>query len=114
MTLYRNLVGCLIYLTHTQPGISYVVSVASRHMDQPHDIHWRAAKRIQNFVQGTKTHGIHYVAQSSLELVGFINSDWETDSTDRKSTYGHVCMLVYGPINWSSKKQSAIALSSIE
>ena len=64
-TLYRKLVGCLIYLTHTRPDISYAVSMASIYMDQPHDIHWREAKRILNFVQGTKTHGIHYVAQSS-------------------------------------------------
>ena len=57
-TLYRQLIGCLLYLTHTRPDISYVVSVASRYMDQPHEIHWRETKRILNFVQGTRTHGI--------------------------------------------------------
>ena len=56
-------------------------------MYQPHDIHWMVAKRILNIVQGRKTHGIHYVAQSILELVGFTNSDWEGDNTDRKSTF---------------------------
>ena len=56
-------------------------------------------KRIINFVQGTKTHGIHYAAQSSLELVGFTNSNWESDNTDRKSTSRYVFMLVDGPIN---------------
>ena len=56
--LYRNLVGCLLYLTHTRPDISYAVSVASRHMDQPHDIHWRDSKKILNFVQGARTHEI--------------------------------------------------------
>ena len=55
-----------------------------RHMDQPHEIHFRAVTRILNFVQGTRTHGIHYVAQSSLELVGFIDFDWVGDSIDRK------------------------------
>ena len=88
------------------------MSVASRHMDKPHDIHYRESKRILNFVQGTKIHGIHYVAQSSLELVGFTESGWEGDNTDRKSTYGYVFLLVDGPTNWSSKKQGAIALSS--
>ena len=111
-TLYRQLIGCLLYLTHTRPDICYAVSVASRYMDQPHDIHWKAAKRILNFVQGTRTHGIFYKAKSDLDLIGFIDSDWAGDSTDRKSTSRYVFMLAKGPIIWSSKKQCAIALSS--
>ena len=66
-TMYRKLVGCLLYLTHTRPDIYYVVSVDSRYIYQPHEINWREEKRILNFVQGTKTHGIHYVPQPSLE-----------------------------------------------
>ena len=81
--LYKKLGCCLLYSTHTRPDISYAVSVASRYMDQPHEIHWRAAKRILIFVQGTKTHGIHYVAQLSIGLVGFTESDWEGDKADR-------------------------------
>ena len=47
-------------------------------------------------------------------MIGFTDSDWAGDSTDRKSTLGYVFMLAEGPISWSSKKQSAIALSSTE
>ena len=83
-TLYRKLVGCLIYLTHNRPNISYVVSVESRNMGETHDIHRRVEKIIFHFVQGTKTHGIHYVAKYDLELVGFTESDWEGDKNDRK------------------------------
>ena len=113
-TLYRQLIGCLLYLTHTQPDIYYAVSVAYRYIDQPHDIHWRVAKRILNFVQGTRTHGIFYKAKYDLDLIGFTDSDWVGDNTDRISTEGYVFMLVEGPIIWLSKKQSSIALSSIE
>ena len=38
-TLFRQPIVCLLYLTHTRPDISYVVRVASRYMDQPHEIH---------------------------------------------------------------------------
>ena len=53
-TLYRHLIGCFIYLTHTRTDISYAVSVSSIHIDQPHEIHWMEAKRILNFIQGKK------------------------------------------------------------
>ena len=98
-TLYRQLIGCLIYLTHTHPDISYAFSVASRHMDQPHEIHWRATKRIINFVQGTRTHGILSKAQYDLDLIAFIDSDWAGDNIDRKYTLGYVFMLAEGPIS---------------
>ena len=71
-------------------------------------------KIILHFVQGTRTHGIHYVAKSDLELVGFTDSDWEGDNTNRKSNSGYFFMILDGPINQSSKKKSSIALSSTE
>ena len=83
-------------------------------MDQPHEIHWRAAKRILNIVQGTRTHGIFYKDKSDLDLIGFTDSDWAGDNTDRNSTSRYVFMLAEVPISWSSKKHSAIALSSTE
>ena len=83
-------------------------------MDQPHEIHWKAAKRILNFVQGTRTHGIFYKAKYDLDWIGFTDSDWAGDSRDQNSTSRYVFMLVEWAISWSSKKQSAIAFSSTE
>ena len=80
--MYRQLVGCLLYLTHTRIDIYYVESVAYRNMEQPHDIHLKEAEIIFHFVQGTKTHMIHYVAKYDLELAGFTDFDWEGDNTD--------------------------------
>ena len=54
-------------------------------------------------MQGTRAHGIRYVAKYDLELVGFNDFDWEGENNDRKSTYGYVFMLTYGPIISSSK-----------
>ena len=58
-TLYRQLIGSLMYLTHSRPNISYVVSVAARYMQEPHELHWKEAKRILHYVQGTIDYGIH-------------------------------------------------------
>jgi hypothetical protein len=113
-TLYQQLVGIILYLTHTHSDISYVVGAVSKYMQEPHDLHWKASKRILRYVQGTMSYGIHYAVGCALDLIGFTDSDWAGDSTDRKSTSRYTLSLGLGPICWSSKKQSAIALSSTE
>jgi hypothetical protein len=45
-TLYKQLVGSLLYLTHSRPNLSYVVGEVSRFMQEPHELHWKDAKRI--------------------------------------------------------------------
>jgi hypothetical protein len=38
-TRYQQLVGSLLYLTHSRSKISYVIGLVSRYMQEPHDIH---------------------------------------------------------------------------
>ena len=114
ITLYRKLVGSLLYLTRTRPDLSYAVSAVARNMHQPHKIHWRAEKIIHQYIQGTNNFGVHYTASSSLQLAGFFDSDWDGDPIDRKSNSGFVFMFDEGPILWSIKKQHTISLSSAE
>jgi hypothetical protein len=45
-TLYRQLVGSYLYLTHSRPNLSYAVGVVSRFMQEPHELHWKYAKCI--------------------------------------------------------------------
>ena len=104
----------MLYLTHSWPDIRYAVNAVSRYLHQPHDIHWKVSKRILQYIHGTKTHDIHYVAHSELELVGYTDSDWAGDSIGRKSTSRYVFMFGGGPIFYSSKKEASIALSSVE
>jgi hypothetical protein len=40
-TLYRQLVGSLLYMTHTYPDISFVIGVVSWYMKTPHESHWK-------------------------------------------------------------------------
>ena len=59
---------------------------------------------ILQYIYGTRTYDIHYAADSELELVGYIDSDWAGDSIDHKSTSRYVFMFGGGPIFWSRKK----------
>ena len=40
-TIYRQLVGSFLYLTHTRPDLSYVVSVIAINMYHPCELHWK-------------------------------------------------------------------------
>ena len=79
------------------------MNVVSRYMQKPHDLHWKASKRILQYIQGTKPYSIHYAVDVELELVGYTDSNWADDSIDKKYTFGYVFMFCGGPICWSSK-----------
>ena len=81
-TIYRQLIGILLYLNHSRHDICYDVNAMSRYMQKAHDIHWKVAERILQYIQGTRTYDIHYAAESELELVGYTYSDWVGDSID--------------------------------
>ncbi|KAE8656488.1 Detected protein of unknown function [Hibiscus syriacus] len=48
-TMYRQLVGSLIYLTLTRPDISYAVGVMTRYMQNPKKPHLEAVRRILRY-----------------------------------------------------------------
>lgn len=48
------LVGKLIYLSHSQPEIAYVVSVVSQFMHSPSEDHLNSALRILRYLKGSQ------------------------------------------------------------
>ena len=51
-TRYRSIVDGLRYLTHTRPDITFAVGYVSRLMEDPHEDHWTAVKRLLRYVKG--------------------------------------------------------------
>ena len=51
---------------------------------------------------------------SELRLVGYSDADWGGDLDQRKYTSGYVFLLNKGVISCCSKKQTCIALSTME
>ncbi|CAH2097204.1 unnamed protein product [Euphydryas editha] len=89
---YRELIGGLMYLSVcTRPDISYALSQLSQFNTAFTKDHWLAAKRILRYL-----------------------SDWANDLTDRKSYSGFVVKLGGSTVNWESRKQRCVALSSTE
>jgi hypothetical protein len=113
-TLYRQLVGGLIYLTITRLDISYAVHVVSQFMTSPRTVHFAAVLRILRYVRSTMHQGLLMSSSSKLELNAYSDSDWASDVTDRRSTTGFCIFLGDSLISWKSKKQTVVARSSAE
>jgi len=92
-TLYRQLVGSLVYLTVTRPDIAHAVHVVSQYLAAPRTTRYAAVLRILRYVKGTIFQGLHFPFNSSLELKGYSDSDWAGDPTDRRSTTGYCFFL---------------------
>ncbi|KAK9750670.1 hypothetical protein RND81_02G212500 [Saponaria officinalis] len=113
-TLYKQIVGSLMYLTATRPDIMNAVSMVSRYMESPKETHLLAAKRILRYLRGTTDFGLFYCKGAKSELFGFCDSDYAGDLDDRKSTSGYAFMLGSATISWCSKKQPIVTLSTTE
>jgi len=100
----------------TQPDLAYAVGTLGHHTSNPGEEHTRALNRVFRYLQGTKNRALTFQRgmKDGLVLKGYADADWASDKNDRKSTSGYVFMLGGGITSWSSKKQSAVALSSTE
>jgi len=114
-TQYRRVIGCLRYLTHTRPDLSYSIGIVSRYMERPTTLHHQAVKQILRYLKGTLEYGLEYRrGQGDAEVIGFSDSNLAGDADDRKSTTGMAFYLNQNLITWASQKQKTVALSSCE
>ncbi|KAA0057585.1 Beta-galactosidase [Cucumis melo var. makuwa] len=111
---YQCLVGKLIYLSHTRPDISFVVSVVSQFMQVSYEKHMEAVNRILRYLKNTPGKGLMFRKTNRKTIEAYTDSDWARSVIDRKSTSGY-CTFVWGNlVTWRSKKQSVVASSSAE
>lgn len=103
-TLYKQMVGNLMYATATCSDIMYSVSQVSQFMENLKEFHLQAVKRIIRYLKGTYEFGLFYLKNRRGYLVGYIDSDYANDVEDRKSTSGYVFMISGAVNSWSSKK----------
>ncbi|KAA0042330.1 gag/pol protein [Cucumis melo var. makuwa] len=68
---------------------------------------------ILKYLKRVREYMIVYEAKD-LILIGYINSDFQTDKEFRKSTFGSVFTLNRGVMVWRSIKQECIANSTME
>ncbi|XP_073136958.1 secreted RxLR effector protein 161-like [Henckelia pumila] len=114
VTMYRGLIGSLLYLTASRPDIMFAVCLCARFQAAHKQSHYIAAKRIIKYLKGTTNVGLWYSKDSEFNLVGYSDADYEGCKIDRKSTSGSCQFLGDRLISWFSKKQTSIATSTAE
>ncbi|KAE8694561.1 Detected protein of unknown function [Hibiscus syriacus] len=87
-TMYRQLVGSLIYLTLTRPDICYAVCVMIRYMKNPKKSYLEAVRRVLRYVKSTIDYGLLYKKGGNCKLVSYCDTDYEGDYDTRRSTTG--------------------------
>jgi hypothetical protein len=91
-TLYRSMIGSLLYLTASRPDIMFSVCMCARFQSNPKKAHLRAVKRILRYLKLIFV-GLWYPKGATFDLIGYSDSDYAGCKIDRKSTSGDVICL---------------------
>uniref|UniRef100_A0A3Q7FJT8 Reverse transcriptase Ty1/copia-type domain-containing protein n=1 Tax=Solanum lycopersicum TaxID=4081 RepID=A0A3Q7FJT8_SOLLC len=113
-SLYRSLIGSLLYLTSTSLDIMFAPSLLSRFMQEPSQVNFGDAKRVLCYWQGTMDYEITYKFGGDLNLIGYSDSDWAGSIDNMKSTSSYAFLFRSSICSWLSKKQNVVAQSTAE
>ena len=114
---YREIVGGLLYIARTvRPDIMHSVAYLGQFSAAYNMTHFNAAKRVLIYLKNTSELGLKLTrsGRSNISIQITTDSDWASNRLDRKSMSGSVSMLNGNIVNWTSKRQSSVALSSTE
>jgi hypothetical protein len=107
-SLYRKLVGSLVYLTITRPDVSFAVKQVSQFLQTPRHLHLTAVRRIIRYVHGTSASGFFFPATNSTRIAAYSDADWAGCADTRRSITGWCVFLGDALISWKSKKQDSL------
>ncbi|XP_015159380.1 uncharacterized mitochondrial protein AtMg00810-like [Solanum tuberosum] len=109
-SLYRSLIGSLLYLTSTRPDIMFVASLLSRFMQEPSQVHLGVTKCVLRYLQGTMDYGIMYKFGGNLNFICYSDRDWAGSIDDMKNTSGYAFLfrstiaIAKNPVNHERSK----------
>ena len=68
-TMYRQMIGSLMYLMDTRPDIYFTVNTL-RH------VHLMVSKHAVRYLKGIVDYGLKYDTNQEINLEGYVDSDW--------------------------------------
>ncbi|KAI3774007.1 hypothetical protein L1987_48549 [Smallanthus sonchifolius] len=78
--IYCAMIGSLMYLTTSRPGIMFVVCICSRFQAKPKESHLIAVKGIYRYLKGKQRLGLGFPHGSNFEFNAYTDSDFGTIS----------------------------------
>jgi hypothetical protein len=70
-TMYRQIIGSLMYLTNTRLDICFVVNTLSQYLVKPRHVHLIDAKHIMRYLKGMLDFGLCYNRDHDFRLIGY-------------------------------------------
>ena len=112
---YRAVLGSVMWgQLATRPDLSFPVSLLARFQANPGREHWNALMHVIGYIKNTLDYGLTYSRDSELSPTAFVDADYGGCMDTRRSTSGYVFMMAGGAVTWSSKRQTTVALSTVE
>jgi hypothetical protein len=103
-TMYRQMIGSLIYLLNTGLDICFVVNTLSQFMVEIRQVHWVATNDVLKYLLGTVGFGLRYVEDDGVRLHGYSNSYCASSTVDMNITYGGCFSMGSVVVSWYNKK----------
>ena len=66
--LYIQMIGSLMYLTHTRPYICFAVNTLSQYLVEPRCVHLIMEKHLMRHMKGTIDYGCSYESDQNIIL----------------------------------------------
>ena len=74
-TMYRQMIGSLIYLMNTRPDIFFAMNTLRQFLTYLRHVHLIAAKHILRYLRAKVDYGLKYEANQKINLDGYVDSD---------------------------------------
>ncbi|GJR91125.1 retrovirus-related pol polyprotein from transposon TNT 1-94 [Tanacetum coccineum] len=87
-TLYRGMIGSLMYLTSSRPDLIYAVCLCARYQAKPTKKHLQVMKWIFRYLKGTINMGLWYSKDTDMSLTAYADADHAGCQDTRHSTSG--------------------------
>jgi hypothetical protein len=129
---YAAFVGAIGYLVNSRPDLAYTLRVLASHASNPSKRAWEALNNAIAYIKTTRDWALVFGLDlpftmeepvlpttsrrnidTNSDVTVFSDADWATEP-DRHSISGYISFFKGSSVNWASKKQPVVALSSME